>query len=147
MPKVGLLWRAEWDRPEVDPRIIESCKLREVFRAFQALGVSAEAVIYSDDRVDVVKDQLLGLDGVLVWVNPIEQGRDRSKLDAFAPRGRECRRVGERTSRCDPEDGHEAGARGHQAGELGNRHEAPQDCRGVARRISLPGLRNRDPCV
>src|SRR6185295_18882577 len=33
------------------------------------------------DRVDAVREQLLGLDGVLVWVNPIEQGRDRSLLD------------------------------------------------------------------
>jgi hypothetical protein len=28
-----------------------------------------------------VREQLLGLDGVLVWVNPIECGRDRSRLD------------------------------------------------------------------
>jgi hypothetical protein len=82
MPKVGLLWRAEWDPPAADGSVIESCKLREVFAAFLALGVAAEPVIYSDDTVDAVRDQLLGLDGVLVWVNPIEQGRlDRSELD------------------------------------------------------------------
>jgi hypothetical protein len=81
MPKVGLLWRAEWDRPEADGSMIESCKLHEVFAAFSALGVTAEPVIYSDDTVTAVRDQLLGLDGVLVWVNPIEQGLDRSKLD------------------------------------------------------------------
>ena len=38
-------------------------------------------VIYGDGRVDRVREQLLGLDGVLVWVNPIEQGLDRSQLD------------------------------------------------------------------
>ena len=81
MTRVGLLWRSEWDRPVEGRSIIESCKLRGVFRAFQALGVTAEPVIYSDDRVEVVRDQLLRLDGVLVWVNPVEQGRDRSKLD------------------------------------------------------------------
>jgi hypothetical protein len=79
--KVGLLWRAEWDPPQADTSIIESCKLREMFAAFSAFGVSAEPVIYSDDTADAVRDQLLGLDGVLVWVNPIEQGLDRSKLD------------------------------------------------------------------
>jgi hypothetical protein len=31
--------------------------------------------------VDAVREQLLGLNGVLVWVNPIEQGLNRSKLD------------------------------------------------------------------
>jgi Domain of unknown function (DUF6815) len=81
MTRVGLLWRSEWDRPVEGRSIVESCKLRGVFRAFQALGVTAEPVIYSDDRVEVVRDQLLRLDGVLVWVNPVEQGRDRSKLD------------------------------------------------------------------
>jgi hypothetical protein len=82
MPKVGLLWRAEWDPPVADGSVIESSKLREVFAAFMALGVAADPVIYSDDTVDVVREQLLGLDGVLVWVNPIEQDRlDRSKLD------------------------------------------------------------------
>jgi hypothetical protein len=52
-----------------------------MFGAFATLGVSAEPVIYSDDTAEAVRDQLLGLDGVLVWVNPIEQGLDRSKLD------------------------------------------------------------------
>jgi hypothetical protein len=52
-----------------------------MFAAFAALGVRAEPVVYSDDSVDAVRDQLLELDGVLVWVNPIEQGLDRSQLD------------------------------------------------------------------
>jgi hypothetical protein len=56
-----------------------------MFSAFTAIGVAAEPVIYSDDDVEAVRDQLLGLDGVLVWVNPIEQGRDRSGLDPLLP--------------------------------------------------------------
>jgi hypothetical protein len=79
--KIGLLWRAEWDPSPADGSIIESCKLRDVFGAFSAFGVSAEPVVYSDDTAEAVRDQLLGLDGVLVWVNPIEQGLDRSNLD------------------------------------------------------------------
>jgi hypothetical protein len=79
--KVGLLWRIEWDPPPASGAIAESCRLRQMFAAFDSLGVQAEPVIYSDDSVDAVREQLLGLDGVLVWVNPIEQGLDRSKLD------------------------------------------------------------------
>ena len=79
--RVGLLWRVEWDPPDAHVAITESCKLREMFRAFAALGVDSVPVIYSDETVDAVRDQLLGLDGVLVWVNPIQQGLDRSKLD------------------------------------------------------------------
>ena len=75
-PRVGLLWRREWDPPSAEPP-----KLRGVFAAFAELGVAAEPVVYSDDAVDAVRNQLLGLDGVLVWVNPIEQGLDRSLLD------------------------------------------------------------------
>jgi hypothetical protein len=54
-----------------------------MFAAFAALDVQAEPVVYSDDSIDAVCDQLLGLDGVLVWVNPIEQGLDRSMLDTL----------------------------------------------------------------
>jgi hypothetical protein len=54
-----------------------------MFAAFAELGVAAQPVVYSDGAVDSVREQLLGFDGVLVWVNPVEQGRDRSQLDAL----------------------------------------------------------------
>ena len=79
--RVGLLWRAEWDPPDEHASIVETCRLHAMFAAFSALGVAAEPVVYSDETVDAVREQLLALDGVLVWVNPIEQGRDRSLLD------------------------------------------------------------------
>jgi hypothetical protein len=79
--RVGLLWRAEWDPPQPDVPIVETCRLRGVFAAFAGLGVVAEPVVYSDNETDTVREQLLELDGVLVWVNPIEQGLDRSQLD------------------------------------------------------------------
>jgi hypothetical protein len=75
-PRIGLLWRREWDPPSSDPP-----KLHGVFAAFSELGVEAEPVVYSDDATEAVRKQLLRLDGVLVWVNPIEQGLDRAKLD------------------------------------------------------------------
>lgn len=75
-PRIGLLWRREWDPPSAEPP-----KLHGVFAAFAEIGVEAEGVVYSDVEVDAVREQLLSLDGVLVWVNPIEQGLDRTKLD------------------------------------------------------------------
>jgi glutathione synthase/RimK-type ligase-like ATP-grasp enzyme len=62
-----------------------------MFAAFAALGVEAEPVIYSDDRAAAIREQLLDLDAVLVWVNPIEHGLDRSRLD---PLLREAARAG-----------------------------------------------------
>lgn len=79
--RVGLLWRAEWDPAAPDASTVESCKLRGMFAALAAVGVNAEPVVYADEAIEEVRAQLLGLDGVLVWVNPIEHGRDRSKLD------------------------------------------------------------------
>jgi hypothetical protein len=55
--------------------------LSEVIDALDALGVEAEPVVYSDDAVNEVRDQLLDLDGVLVWVNPIQDGANRAALD------------------------------------------------------------------
>jgi hypothetical protein len=54
-----------------------------VFDALRERHVAAEPVVYSDDVVEQVRDRLVGLDAVLVWVNPIEGDRDRSKLDAM----------------------------------------------------------------
>ena len=79
--RVGLLWRVEWDALDAHVSVTASCKLREMFRAFASLGVDSVPVMYSDQTVDAVRDQLLELDGVLVWVNPIQDGLDRSQLD------------------------------------------------------------------
>ena len=79
--RVGLLWRKEWDPVAAGATIAETCKLHGMFDAFAALGIAAEPVVYSDDAVERVRAQLLELDGVLVWVNPIEQRTDRSRLD------------------------------------------------------------------
>jgi len=54
-----------------------------MFAAFAALGIAAQPIVYSDDRVDALREELLGLEGVLVWVNPIEQGLERMNLDAL----------------------------------------------------------------
>ena len=60
---------------------MSTCKLHEVFEAFANLGVVAVPIVYSDETQDAVREQLLSLEGVLVWVNPIEQGRSRKRLD------------------------------------------------------------------
>ena len=53
-----------------------------LFSAFAESGIQAEPAVYHDDVCQAVRDQLLQVDGVLVWVNPIEDGHDRSLLDA-----------------------------------------------------------------
>jgi hypothetical protein len=55
--------------------------LAPLFDALADLNVGTERVVYQDDLVEDVRAQLLSLDGVLVWVNPIQDGADRRHLD------------------------------------------------------------------
>jgi hypothetical protein len=87
--KVALLWRGDRDsRLNAQPH---NNRLNRVFEALAMLGVHAEPAVYADDIVDEVRDQLLELDGVLVWVDPISEGQNRIALDtmlrAVASRG------------------------------------------------------------
>jgi hypothetical protein len=47
------------------------------------LGIQPEAAVYCDDAVEQVHSQLLEVNGVLVWVDPISEGGNRTKLDAM----------------------------------------------------------------
>jgi hypothetical protein len=69
----------------------ENNRFADLFRAFAAEGVRTEPAVYHDEFCGEVRQQLLGCDGVLVWVNPIEDGRDRSVLDSML---REVARAG-----------------------------------------------------
>lgn len=79
-PIVGLLWRGEPGEPAPPP---ERTRLRAIFEAFAARGLRAQAVLYDEASAEAVREQLLEMDGVLVWVDPIVRGRDRSGLDAI----------------------------------------------------------------
>jgi hypothetical protein len=79
--KVAVLWRGDRDaRLNATP---QTCRLSRVFEALSQRGIEAEPAVYADDMVDEVRAQLLNLDGVLVWVDPISDGRTRDTLDAL----------------------------------------------------------------
>ena len=61
----------------------ENNRFADLFRAFAAKGIHAEPAVYRDDLCAEVREQLMHVDGVLVWVNPIQDGRDRSILDSM----------------------------------------------------------------
>jgi hypothetical protein len=78
---VALLWRGDREaRRNATP---QNNRLNRVFEALAALGIHAEPAVYADDMVPEAREQLLKLDGVLVWVNPISDGKDRVALDAM----------------------------------------------------------------
>jgi hypothetical protein len=79
--RIAILWRGdEAARRGATP---ETSRFKAVFAALADVGVYAEPVVYEDDFVDAVRAQLATLDGVLVWVNPIHEGRNRANLDAL----------------------------------------------------------------
>lgn len=57
--------------------------LGPLFDVFLQMGVITEPVIYADEAADEVRQELLRLDGVLVWANPIQEGANRAQLDAI----------------------------------------------------------------
>lgn len=58
-------------------------KYKDLAIAFSSQGFNIESVLYNDDAAGKLATELLKFDAVLVWVNPIEQGHNRAKLDAL----------------------------------------------------------------
>ena len=79
--KLALLWRGD---PETRRRATpDNNRWHRIFAALAAAGIQAEPAVYCEEAADEVRQQLLRVDGVLVWVNPIQDGRTRSALDAM----------------------------------------------------------------
>jgi len=79
--RIAIVWRGgETERRGAAP---ETSRFRAVFAALADLGVDAKPVVYEDDVIDATRTQLAAFDGVLVWVNPIHDGRNRGNLDAL----------------------------------------------------------------
>ena len=79
--RIAILWRGdEAARRGATP---ETGRFKAVFAALADIGVDAKPVVYEDDVLDAVRAQLATYDGVLVWVNPIHEGRNRANLDAL----------------------------------------------------------------
>jgi hypothetical protein len=77
--KIAILWRGDAaSRREATP---QNSRFVRVFEALAASGIDAFPVVYDEAVADLVRDQLLTADGVLVWVDPIHQGKTRAALD------------------------------------------------------------------
>jgi len=71
------------DREARRRSVPEDSRFLPLFRALAELGAQAERAVYDEAFADEVRRQVLSVDGVLVWVNPLQDGRDRSNLDAI----------------------------------------------------------------
>ena len=79
--KLALLWRG--DRETRRQATQANNRWREIFAELAALNIHAEPAVYCEEAADEVRDQLLKVDGVLVWVDPLSDGRTRFQLDAL----------------------------------------------------------------
>jgi hypothetical protein len=58
-------------------------KYKDLAAAFSSDGFHAESVLYNDESARRLATELLKFDALLVWVNQVEQGHDRKRLDAL----------------------------------------------------------------
>lgn len=79
--RVAILWRG--DRQTRSDATPANNRFHRVFEELAAVGIWAEPAVYADEMVDEVRAQLLQQDGVLVWVDPISDGKNRRELDAM----------------------------------------------------------------
>jgi uncharacterized protein DUF6815 len=79
--KIAIVWRGDAEaRRTATP---QNNRFFRVFEELAALGIRAEPAVYDEAFADDVREQLLAADGVLVWVDPIHQGKTRGALDGL----------------------------------------------------------------
>jgi hypothetical protein len=78
--RVAIVWRGDQETRRAATAY--NNRYRRIFEELLALGIKALPVVYADEIAGEIREQLLTFDGVLVWVNPIDEGQTRQTLDA-----------------------------------------------------------------
>jgi uncharacterized protein DUF6815 len=78
--RVALVWRGD---ANAQPPLPADTRFHLIFSALEAAGVCAAPVLYAEESEARVRARLLTFDAVLVWVDPLSSGKDRSRLDAL----------------------------------------------------------------
>jgi hypothetical protein len=77
--RVAIVWRGNEDAPDaLEP---QKGRLRAIFAAFTRSGFRPEPAPYDECHASEFAQRLHQVDAVLVWVNPLDAGRDRKALD------------------------------------------------------------------
>jgi hypothetical protein len=79
--RVALVMRGS--RELRDTTTVDSFRLNLIAKALADIGLAPEPAFYSEDMGDEVREQLLGVGAVLVWVDPVAGSDDRTQLDAI----------------------------------------------------------------
>jgi hypothetical protein len=76
---VAIVWRG--DREARRSATPHNNRFNRIFAELKAVGIAAAPAVYDEEFADEVRDQLIAADGVLVWVDPLHQGKTREALD------------------------------------------------------------------
>jgi hypothetical protein len=79
--KIAILWRGDAEAGRAATP--QNNRFFRIFEELAAAGIHAEPSVYDEEFADEVREQLLTADGVLVWVDPLHQGKTRAALDAL----------------------------------------------------------------
>jgi hypothetical protein len=78
--KIAIVWRG--DRAARQAATPQNNRFHRVFEELAAAGVDAEPAVFDEAFAEEFREQLLTADGVLVWVNPLQDGeKTRAVLD------------------------------------------------------------------
>jgi hypothetical protein len=80
-PKIGLVWYG--DQEERNTADLGSSRFALAAKALSDAGLEPVAVVYNDEFAEEARGQMLSLEAVQVWVNPISGGKDRTILDSI----------------------------------------------------------------
>ena len=79
--RIAIVWRGDADaRRNATP---QNNRFHRVFEELAATGIAAEPAVFDESFAGVVRAQLMQADGVLVWVDPLHEGKNRTVLDAL----------------------------------------------------------------
>lgn len=79
--KVAVVWRGDAEmRRTATP---DNNRFFHIFEEIAALGIKAEPAVFDESFANDVHAQLMAANGVLVWVDPLHEGKNRTVLDAL----------------------------------------------------------------
>jgi hypothetical protein len=78
-PRIAIVWRG--DREARDTATPQNNRFHRIFEELVSVGLTPEPAVFDEEFADEVLDQLLQVDAVLVWVNPLDDGKRRVVLD------------------------------------------------------------------
>src|SRR5947209_3996132 len=77
--RVAIVWRGETNAPDaLQP---ETGRLKAIFAALSRRGMRPEPAPYDERHSGAFTERLREMHAVLVWINPIDAGRNRTALD------------------------------------------------------------------